>query len=102
MSELANLKFLEEFLDAHITFIVRDGRINQDRAATLSDLQDFMIDNMDCLCENQLIEVLVEIQNKWMTINQEAIEVAQLRMENVFGMTGKVESEICIVEGRDG
>ena len=102
MSELSNLKFLQEFLDAHITFIVRDGRINQDRAATLSDLQDFMIDNMLCLHENQLIELLVEIQNKWMNINQEAIEVAQLRIENVFGMTDKVKDEICIVEGRDG
>ena len=102
MSELSNLKFLQEFLDAHITFIVRDGRINQDRAATISELQDFVMANAEWLCENDLVYVLTGITYRLLKANDEAIELNQLKLENVFGMTGKVESEICIVEGRDG
>ncbi len=100
MSELSNLKFLEEFLDAHLTFIVREGRINLDRAATLSDLQDFVIENAAWLCEKDFMGLLQDITMRMMRTNEETTEVNQLKIENVFGMTGKVESEICIVEGR--
>ena len=100
MSELTNLKFLEEFLDAHITFIVRDGRLNLDRAATVSDLQDFIIDNAAWLCEKELIKVLQDISWRMIKSSEEQMEITQLKLENVFGMTEKVESEICILEGR--
>ena len=102
MSELANLKFLEEFLDAHITFIVRDGRLNLDRATTLSDLQGFIIENASWLCERKLMVVLQDISMRMLRSSEEQMEITQLKLENVFGMVGKVESEICIVEGRDG
>lgn len=102
MSELTNLKFLEEFLNAHITFIVRDGRLNLDRAATLSDLQDFIIENATWLCEKDLIKVLQDIARRMLKSSEEQMEITQLKMENVFGMIGKVESEICVVEGRNG
>jgi hypothetical protein len=94
--------FLQEFLDAHLTFIVRDGRINQDRAATISELQDFIIANSSWLCETDLIYMLTGITARLLKANDEAIEVNQLKLENVFGMTDKVKDEVCIVEGKDG
>lgn len=100
MSELSNLKFLEEFLDAHITFIVRDGRLNLDRAATISDLHDFIIENAAWLCEKELMGVLQDISMRMLKASEEQMEITQLKLENVFGMTGKVESEICIMEGK--
>jgi hypothetical protein len=83
-----------------MTFIVREGRINVDRAATISDLQDFILENASFFNEHDVLSVLADISLRMLKSNDETIEVNQLKLENVFGMTERVKNEVCILEAK--
>ena len=92
-----NYGLVWDFINAHLTYINRERRINSDRVEGINDLLNFTIENMALLMNTGALDDLREITERLLRANSETSEVADDKLQNVTSMIERIEIEVDVL-----
>ncbi len=92
-----NYGLVWDFINAHLTYINRERRINSERVEGINDLLNFTIENAGLLVDAEILDDLREITGKLLRANSETWEVADDKLQNVTSMIERIEIEVDVL-----
>ena len=93
-----NYGLVWDFINAHLTYINRERRINSDRVEGINDLLNFTIENAGLLVDAEILDDLREITGRLLRANSETSEVADDKLQNVVSMIKQIEIEVDVLK----